>query len=109
MIEGHAQPGAPPEIARRISAERGEAVLSELKKRKVSPSRLQIKAFATTRQLLRAADDREHRRAEILVTLDGTQFPAERLEAAVVSTFTSRFAAWAAEMEREGLTSSESD
>eukprot|EP00418_Pyrodinium_bahamense_P063465 CAMPEP_0179091684 /NCGR_PEP_ID=MMETSP0796-20121207/41896_1 /TAXON_ID=73915 /ORGANISM="Pyrodinium bahamense, Strain pbaha01" /LENGTH=194 /DNA_ID=CAMNT_0020789281 /DNA_START=283 /DNA_END=867 /DNA_ORIENTATION=+ len=100
-IEAHEQPGAPPYIARRVSADRGAAVASGLEQRRVERSRVKVEALAATRQLLQASDAREHRRAEILLTLEGAQFPAARLQAAQVSGPLSQSAAWAAALETD--------
>mmetsp|Transcript_56929 Transcript_56929/g.157559 ORF Transcript_56929/g.157559 Transcript_56929/m.157559 type:complete len:275 (+) Transcript_56929:77-901(+) len=101
VIEAHAQPGAPLDLARRVSAERAAAVAGGLERRKVERSRLNVEAFGTVRRLLQASSEREHRRAEIFITLEGTQYPAERLQVAQVRGSSSRFAAWAAALDDE--------
>lgn len=105
-IEAHAQPGAPPDIARSISQERGNAVALCLRKRKVDDSRLRIQGYGTTRRL-RSGSDKVHRRAEIFVSLGGVEFPRERLPVTHVFNSSDRFATWAAA--RDGSESGDSD
>lgn len=94
-IEAHAQPGAPPDIAKSISQARGNAVSLGLQKRKVDESRLHVEGYGTTRRV-HSASDKAHRRAEIFVSLGDIQFPRERLPFTQVQSSSDRFAAWAA-------------
>lgn len=94
-IEAHAQPGAPPGIAQRISHSRATKVADALQHRGVANARLHIAAFATSRQLQEASSEEEHRRAEIFLNLEGVQFPSNRLPTVVASGASARFGAWA--------------
>lgn len=94
-IEAHAQPGAPPDIAQHISHSRATSVADYLHRQGVTRSRLRVAAFATSRQLQGASNEQEHRRAEVFLTLEGVQFPSERLPATVARGAAARFGAWA--------------
>lgn len=99
IIEGHAQPGAPPSIARQISRDRAEAVAAGLEARGVSRGRMEIAAFATSRELINAEFEHEHRRAEIFLTFQGAQFPAERLPARTGQL--SRYGLWIMDLDMD--------
>jgi outer membrane protein OmpA-like peptidoglycan-associated protein len=90
-VETHAQPGAPPSVAKSICRARAEAVCSALEERGVPSSRLRCGGFGTLRPLLGASDG-ANRRAEIFMMLGGMQFPASHMPVRVDNS--ARFTAW---------------
>lgn len=78
-VEAHSQPGAPPAIAVALSRARAAAAMGELQRCGVASSRLCAFAFSNDCPLRDCRDEGAHRRVEVFISLDGAQFPAERL------------------------------
>eukprot|EP00929_Paragymnodinium_shiwhaense_P024700 TRINITY_DN15113_c0_g1_i1.p1 TRINITY_DN15113_c0_g1~~TRINITY_DN15113_c0_g1_i1.p1 ORF type:complete len:327 (+),score=30.55 TRINITY_DN15113_c0_g1_i1:75-983(+) len=80
VVETHVDPTGDLQSARHFSRVRGTVVLSEMKSYGLEERRVELRTGCLLPEIDRPRSDREHRRVDIYMEMDGIQFPAKKKE-----------------------------